>query len=157
MSSDAADLGLLEAAAKLRARELSSRELTDACLERIEERNGGSPSFDGAPDAINAWVRLYPDLAREHAAQADERLASEGDAAPLVCGVPLGLKDLYGMKGLPLTASSRVRRSSSVGRRLSRSYSMRPGNAGSGNWLSSRNTLLASLMRWLVASQFASA
>jgi aspartyl-tRNA(Asn)/glutamyl-tRNA(Gln) amidotransferase subunit A len=105
---DPADLGLLEAAARLRARELSSLELTDACLARIAAVNGGEPSFDGATDAINAWVRLYPDLAREHARAADERLSREGESAPLVCGIPLGLKDLYGMKGLPLTASSRV-------------------------------------------------
>ncbi len=103
-----ADLGLLDAAALLRARELSSVELTEACLRRIDEVNGGEPSFDGSPDAINAWVRLYPELAREHARLADERLAREGEAAPLVCGIPLALKDLYGMKGLPLTASSRV-------------------------------------------------
>ncbi len=106
--SDPADLGLLESAALLRARKLSSLELAEACLARIEELNGGEPSFDGAPDAINAWVRLYPDLAREHARAADERLDREGEDAPLVCGVPLGLKDLYGIKGLPLTASSRV-------------------------------------------------
>jgi aspartyl-tRNA(Asn)/glutamyl-tRNA(Gln) amidotransferase subunit A len=105
---DPADLGLLEAAALLRARELSSVELTDACLRRIDELNGGEPSFDGAPDAINAWVRLYPDLAREHARAADERLARDGDDAPLVCGIPLAVKDLYGIEGLPLTASSRV-------------------------------------------------
>jgi aspartyl-tRNA(Asn)/glutamyl-tRNA(Gln) amidotransferase subunit A len=106
--SGPADLGLLEAAAQLRSRSLSSAELTDACLARIDEVNGGEPSFEGAPDAINAWVRLYPELAREHARAADKRLASEGDSAPLVCGIPLGLKDLYGMAGLPLTASSRV-------------------------------------------------
>jgi aspartyl-tRNA(Asn)/glutamyl-tRNA(Gln) amidotransferase subunit A len=105
---DPADLGLLEAAALLRARELSSLELTDACLRRIDELNGGEPSFDGAPDAINAWVRLYPDLAREHARAADERLGREGEDAPLVCGIPLAIKDLYGIEGLPLTASSRV-------------------------------------------------
>ena len=106
--SDPADLGLLEAAALLRGRQLSSAELTEACLRRIDEVNGGEPSFDGAPDAINAWVRLYPDLAREHARAADERLGSDGVDAPLVCGIPLALKDLYGMAGLPLTASSRV-------------------------------------------------
>ncbi|MGZ4202956.1 MAG: amidase, partial [Thermoleophilaceae bacterium] len=40
--------------------------------------------------------------------QADTRRASEGEATPLLCGIPLGLKDLYAVKGLPLTASSRV-------------------------------------------------
>ncbi len=100
------DLGVLGAADLLRRRELSSTELTEACLERIGERNGGEPSFTGAVAAVNAWVRVYPELARESARRADERLAA-GDA-PLLCGIPLGLKDLYGMAGLPLTASSRV-------------------------------------------------
>src|SRR6185312_12618083 len=106
--SDAADLGVLEAAERLRSRQLSSIELTDACLRRIEERNGGPPTLDGAPDAVNAWVRLYPDIAREQAAAADQRRAREGDNAPLLCGIPIGVKDLYEVEGLPLTASSRV-------------------------------------------------
>lgn len=106
--ADAADLSLLDAARELATGRLSSIELTDACLHRIDERNGGAPTFAGAPDRINAWVRLYPDLAREQAAAADERRARKGDAAPLVCGVPIGLKDLYAVAGLPLTASSRV-------------------------------------------------
>ena len=106
--TDAADLGVLEAAQLLAAGRLSAIELTEACLHRIEARNGGEPTLDGTPDRINAWVRLYPDLAREHAAQADGRRAREGDDTPLLCGVPIGLKDLYGVAGLPLTASSRV-------------------------------------------------
>jgi len=104
--SDAADLGVLEAAARLRGGELSAVELTRACLRRIEERNGGAPSFEGTPGAINAWARLYAELAGVLARAADERLA-RGDA-PILCGVPLGLKDLYAAAGLPLTASSRV-------------------------------------------------
>ena len=43
------------------------------------ERNGGPPTFEGAPDAINAWVRIYADVAREQAREADERLAREGE------------------------------------------------------------------------------
>src|SRR6185437_2482233 len=104
--TDPADLGVLEASALLHGRALSSAELTEACLARIEQRNGGPPTFEGAPDAVNAWVRLYPDLARESARAADERL-TRGNA-PALCGIPLGLKDLYGMEGRPLTASSRV-------------------------------------------------
>ena len=107
-SSDPADLGVLEAHVALRARRLSAVELADACLRRIERRNGGPPSHDGAPDAINAWVRLYPERARDDARAADRRLASEGDATPLLCGIPIGVKDLYGVEGLGLTASSRV-------------------------------------------------
>jgi aspartyl-tRNA(Asn)/glutamyl-tRNA(Gln) amidotransferase subunit A len=104
----ASDLGVLEAAALLRDRRLSAVELTDACLQRVQERNGGTPTHDGAPDAINAWARIYPDLAREQARAADLRLAREREAAPTLCGIPLALKDLYGVAGLPLTASSRV-------------------------------------------------
>ena len=108
VATDPADLGVLEAAALLRSRALSAVELLDACQARIAERNGGEPTFDGAPDAINAWVRLYPALAREHALAADERLSSDPERASALCGIPLALKDLFAVRGLPLTASSRV-------------------------------------------------
>ena len=107
-ATDPAELGVLDAVAALGAGRLSSVELTAACLQAIDRLNGGPPSFEGAPEAINAWVRLYPERAMADARAADERRARDGDAAPLLCGVPIGLKDLYGVAGLPLTASSRV-------------------------------------------------
>ena len=106
--TDVADLGVLEAARRLRSRQLSAVELLSACLRRIETSNGGAPTFDGAPDAVNAWVRLYPELAEQLAGEADKRLDREGKTAPLVCGIPLALKDLCAVGGLPVTASSRA-------------------------------------------------
>jgi aspartyl-tRNA(Asn)/glutamyl-tRNA(Gln) amidotransferase subunit A len=106
--TDVADLGVLEAAQQLHSRQLSAAELLSACLRRIETSHGGAPTFDGAADAVNAWVRVYPDLAEKLAREADKRLDREGRSAPLVCGIPLALKDLYAVGGLPLTASSRV-------------------------------------------------
>ncbi|HET7449498.1 MAG TPA: amidase [Gaiellaceae bacterium] len=103
--SDPADLGVLESAEALASRRLSSRELVDACLTRIAERDG-SRTFDGAPDSVNAWVRVYDEQARDAAERADARLAA-GDA-PTLCGIPIGLKDLYAVAGVPLTASSRA-------------------------------------------------
>ncbi len=103
-----ADLGLLEASAELRAGQLSARELTEACLQRIEDRNGGAPTRDGGPHQINAWARVYPEVARAQAAEADRRRRLEGAAAPALCGIPLAVKDLYAVRGLPLTASSAV-------------------------------------------------
>lgn len=82
----------------MRAGQLSPRELLDACLRRTDR-------FDGS---INGWVRLYPDVARAAAVAAEKRIHSEGSDAPLICGLPLGLKDLFAVKGLPLTAGSRV-------------------------------------------------
>ncbi|MDR7304222.1 amidase [Haloactinomyces albus] len=107
-ATNPADLGVFDAAALLRTGALSAVELLDACEQRITERNGGPPTFDGAPDAVNAWARLYPDLSREQARAADERLRREGAEAPALCGIPLALKDLYAVAGRPLTASSRV-------------------------------------------------
>lgn len=107
-ASNAADLGLCEAAAALAAGRLSPIELTEACLDRVAALNGGPPTFDGAPDAVNAWVRLYPEAALEQATAGAQRRAREGGQAPPLCGVPLAVKDLYGVAGLPLTASSAV-------------------------------------------------
>jgi aspartyl-tRNA(Asn)/glutamyl-tRNA(Gln) amidotransferase subunit A len=103
--TDPADLGVRDAAAALHSRALSSRELVGACLARIHERDG-THSHDGDPASVNAWARVYEDEAGAAADRADTRLA-DGDA-PVLCGIPIGLKDLYAVAGKPLTASSRV-------------------------------------------------
>ncbi|WP_098701133.1 amidase [Nocardia farcinica] len=95
-ATDPAMLTALEAASLLQARTLHPVDLLDACLRR-------SADYDGA---TNAWIRTYPELAHDQAEQAAQRLAA-GDA-PLLCGLPIAVKDLYAVAGLPLTASSRV-------------------------------------------------
>jgi aspartyl-tRNA(Asn)/glutamyl-tRNA(Gln) amidotransferase subunit A len=108
-SGDPADLGLLEAASLLRSRELSSSELVAACLRQISA--DGAPSADGGPEAINAFVRVYAEEAAQAAKHIDDtRLSARaveaaGPPSPL-CGIPIGLKDLYAVAGHPLTASS---------------------------------------------------
>ncbi len=103
--TEPADLGVVDAAKALAARELSSRELTEACLERIRERDGAH-SFHGDAGSINAWIRVYEEDALAAAGRADERLGACD--APALCGIPIGLKDLYAVAGKPLTASSQV-------------------------------------------------
>ncbi|WP_417257834.1 Asp-tRNA(Asn)/Glu-tRNA(Gln) amidotransferase subunit GatA [Celeribacter sp.] len=79
----------------LRAKEFTSVELTEACLSEIE----------GA-GALNAFVHNTPEVARAQAAAADARLA-EGDA-PAMCGLPIGIKDLFCTKGVATQAASRI-------------------------------------------------
>ncbi|SDL00591.1 Asp-tRNA(Asn)/Glu-tRNA(Gln) amidotransferase subunit GatA [Paracoccus chinensis] len=88
-------LTIAEARDRLRAREITATELTDACLSAAE----------GA-GALNAFVHHTPEIAREQAAAADQRLAS-GDA-PAMCGIPVGVKDLFCTKGVPSQAASRI-------------------------------------------------
>jgi aspartyl-tRNA(Asn)/glutamyl-tRNA(Gln) amidotransferase subunit A len=103
-ATNPADLGVTEAASLLANGSISSVELVEACLRRIDERDG-THSHEGDPASINAWVRVYADEAIEAAKRADERPADEDQA---LSGVPVGLKDLYAVAGKPLTASSRV-------------------------------------------------
>ncbi|MEL7258037.1 MAG: Asp-tRNA(Asn)/Glu-tRNA(Gln) amidotransferase subunit GatA, partial [Pseudomonadota bacterium] len=93
--SDLNTLTIAEARDKLRAKDVTSLELTEACLNAIE----------GA-DALGAFVHHTPDLARDQAKAADARLA-KGDA-PSMCGIPLGIKDLFCTKGVPSQAASGI-------------------------------------------------
>jgi aspartyl-tRNA(Asn)/glutamyl-tRNA(Gln) amidotransferase subunit A len=88
-------LGLAEARDALRAGSTTSKELTEACLKAI----------DGA-GALNAFVHHTPEIAMTQAAAADARIKA-GDA-PAMCGLPIGIKDLFCTKGVPSQAGSRI-------------------------------------------------
>jgi aspartyl-tRNA(Asn)/glutamyl-tRNA(Gln) amidotransferase subunit A len=103
---DLTRLGVVDAARMLARRSVSASELTAACLARIRECDG-EHTHDGDPASINAWVRVYEEDAMAAAALADERRSAEREPPPLL-GIPVGLKDLYGVAGKPLTASSRL-------------------------------------------------
>jgi aspartyl-tRNA(Asn)/glutamyl-tRNA(Gln) amidotransferase subunit A len=105
--TDPADLGVVEAATLLAERQLSSSELVGACLARIRERDGAH-SHEGDPASINAWVRVYEEDALAAATAADARRQAAGGGVSALCGIPVGLKDLYAVVGKPLTASSRL-------------------------------------------------
>jgi aspartyl-tRNA(Asn)/glutamyl-tRNA(Gln) amidotransferase subunit A len=59
-----------------------------------------------AGDDLNAFVHRTPDIALDQARAADLRLA-DGDA-PAMCGIPLGIKDLFCTKGVPSQAASNI-------------------------------------------------
>jgi aspartyl-tRNA(Asn)/glutamyl-tRNA(Gln) amidotransferase subunit A len=107
--TEIARLGVAELSSRLQRRELSAGEVTGALLERIRKVDG-THSHQGDPGSINAWVRVYEGDAHAAASRADERLSGaavrrDGPAHPLT-GVPIGLKDLYGVADKPVTASS---------------------------------------------------
>lgn len=89
------ELGLAAARDALRAGETTSKELTESCLSAID-----------AAGALNAFVHHAPEVALERAQAADQRLAA-GDA-PAMCGLPIGIKDLFCTKGVPSQAGSAI-------------------------------------------------
>ena len=93
--SDLNALTIADARDKLRAGEITSVELTEACLKAAD-----------AAKALNAVVHPTPEIALEQAKAADARLAS-GDA-PDMCGIPLGIKDLFCTKGVTSQAASGI-------------------------------------------------
>ena len=88
-------LTIADARDALRKGDVTAVELTNACLTEIE----------GA-DALGAFVHKTPEIALEQAAAADARIKA-GDA-PDMCGIPLGIKDLFCTKGVPSQAASGI-------------------------------------------------
>src|SRR3954467_181632 len=88
-------LTLAEARDRLRKKDITALELTDAHVGAVE-----------AGRALNAFVKETPDRAREMARASDARLA-KGEGGPLE-GIPLGIKDLFCTEGVRTTACSKI-------------------------------------------------
>ncbi|MFM2391664.1 MAG: Asp-tRNA(Asn)/Glu-tRNA(Gln) amidotransferase GatCAB subunit [Pseudomonadota bacterium] len=84
----------------LRKGEITAVDLTMACLTAID-----------AGDGLNAFVHKTPEIALDQARAADARLDAArkaGGDAPDLCGIPLGIKDLFCTKGVPSQAASNI-------------------------------------------------
>ncbi|MFD1746950.1 Asp-tRNA(Asn)/Glu-tRNA(Gln) amidotransferase subunit GatA [Rhizobium helianthi] len=89
-------LTISEAREKLKAREFTAVELTDAYISAIDAANG----------ALNAYVTVTPEKARDMAKASDARLA-DGKAGALE-GIPLGVKDLFATRDIHTQACSHI-------------------------------------------------
>jgi aspartyl-tRNA(Asn)/glutamyl-tRNA(Gln) amidotransferase subunit A len=90
------EMGVAQLAAALRARQVSSVELTQALLERVERHQA----------QLNAFISITAETALAQAAQADARLGQDS-AGPLT-GVPLAHKDIFCAQGERTTCGSRM-------------------------------------------------
>ncbi len=92
-----ADGGIAGFAARLRRGETTAAAATEAYLARIAALDG----------ALGAYVHVAADLALRQARALDALLATGTDLGPLM-GVPVGIKDIFAVEGMPTTAGSRV-------------------------------------------------
>ncbi|TBZ12082.1 Asp-tRNA(Asn)/Glu-tRNA(Gln) amidotransferase subunit GatA [Rhizobium leguminosarum] len=94
--SELTSLTIAEARQKLRAKEITAIELTEAYISAIDAANG----------RLNAYIKITPDLAHVMAKNSDERIAA-GKAGELE-GIPLGIKDLFATVGVHTQACSHI-------------------------------------------------
>lgn len=90
------NLTLAEHIRQLRSGSLSSVELTQHYINRIDRLDG----------SLNSYITRTPEQAIEQAKAADARLA-KGDA-PLLCGIPIAHKDIFCTKGVRTTCGSKM-------------------------------------------------
>ncbi len=99
------DLEITQLAPLLRDREVSSLDVTRAYLERIERLN----------PRLNAYITVTADLAEAQARRADAEIGAGAYRGPLH-GVPVGIKDLFDVEGVPTTFGSKILRDSLASR-----------------------------------------
>ncbi|MBN4083175.1 amidase [bacterium AH-315-B06] len=87
---DLADFGAAQLARMIVAGETTSLELVEACIARIDAREGD----------VGAWVHLDRDFARKQAGDRDARHASGMPCGPLH-GIPVGIKDIFDTEDFP--------------------------------------------------------
>ncbi len=89
------ELTITEAARGLRAKEFSVRQLWDACAGAAAARN----------EELHAYLELFP---ADEAAIADAQARIDAGDAPLLCGIPLAMKDNILIDGHIASASSKM-------------------------------------------------
>ena len=89
-------LSIQEAHDQLTSKQISSVELTQACLDRI----------NAVEDEVQSFLTITPEIALSQAAHAD-RLLAAGDNLPLT-GIPVQIKDVLCTEGVPTTCASRM-------------------------------------------------
>lgn len=92
------ELSVSAASDLIKSRALSPVELTASVLDRME----------ATEPLVNAYALTLAENARAAAEVAEHEISSGHYKGPFH-GIPIGIKDLYNMRGLPTTASSRVR------------------------------------------------
>jgi aspartyl-tRNA(Asn)/glutamyl-tRNA(Gln) amidotransferase subunit A len=93
--SELMKLKLAEARDALRSGKITAVELTDASLAAIDSSK-----------PLNAFVHDTSEIARAQAIAADERL--QAGEAPDMCGLPIGIKDLFCTNGVTTQAASAI-------------------------------------------------
>ena len=94
---DLTKLTIAELQEQLRKRAVTAREITEAHLKRINERD----------PQVKAFLSLSPERALEQAAAID-RLVEKKQPLPPLAGVPMAIKDVLSTRGVPTTAGSRI-------------------------------------------------
>ncbi|GGI87962.1 Asp-tRNA(Asn)/Glu-tRNA(Gln) amidotransferase subunit GatA [Halopseudomonas pertucinogena] len=87
---------LAELSSALHSKAISSVELTELYLKRVEQHDG----------TLNSFITVTPELALEQARAADARLA-DGTAGPLT-GIPIAHKDLFCTRGVRTSCGSKM-------------------------------------------------
>ena len=105
-----AQMSAIRAAEAIREGELTSEELVEACLARIEEQE----------EQIGAWEHLDKEFALTQAREAD-LARGEGKALGPFHGVPVGIKDIIDTAELPTENGSPFTRAAGPPR-MPRSY-----------------------------------
>ena len=85
-------------AAKIAARELSSVEVTQACLDQIAATD----------QTYHAFLHVAAEQALATAAEVDASIAAGEKPASALAGVPLALKDVFTTLGMPTTCGSKI-------------------------------------------------
>ena len=89
----------------LRAKVVSSEEVVQAHLERIEAVDG--PTSGPNPDGVHAFLHVDAEGALARARRVDADRAAGAVLGPLA-GVPIGVKDVLTTRGMPTTCGSRM-------------------------------------------------
>ena len=96
--SELTRLSAAELAAKITAREVSSTEVTAACLDQI----------DRTDDTYGAFLYVAREQALAAAAEVDKQVAGGAEPPSALAGVPLALKDVFTTTDMPTTCGSRI-------------------------------------------------